>query len=382
MKDFFKLKSWIITLTIIILAVFISAGIVLFEVKNFKIALAGAGDNVSGYAWNSDYGWISFNCINDSSCATVDYGVAIDSATGYFSGYAWSSNLGWIDFAPSNGYPEAPLTDVHYNSATGDITGWAKILSLGDDGWIKMSGSWGGVVIDGASGDFSGYGWNESAGWLSFNCLNDSSCGSSNYKVSASGLTPSAPTGLTAMAENCTTMRLDWTDNSTNEIGFETQWSEDEILWTSHSPDLNPNIVSRTITQSPMTTLYYRVRALGTGGNSSWEPISGGARGDTNYCAPTLSQGSANCEVVNLNWTQNGGGIDHYETWRNKDGAGWNMIEANIPSTQLNYADGDIVSGSSYQYYIKAQNLGLDSNIISVDNPCPNLPGWKEIKAN
>lgn len=157
-----------------------------------KIAQAGTEHNVSGYAWSENFGWVSFNCTNEASCGSVNYGVSVNPGTGDFSGYAWSSNLGWIDFGPTSGFPEAPNNGARYDSATGAVSGWAKILSLGDDGWLKMSGTWAnGVKINDSSGDFSGWAWNGNAvsgiglGWLSFNCLNDSSCAGSNYKVNA-----------------------------------------------------------------------------------------------------------------------------------------------------------------------------------------------------
>ena len=54
--------------------------------------------NLSGWAWGPSVGWISFSCENTDSCATVDYGVAIDLATGVFSGHAWGNNIGWVAF--------------------------------------------------------------------------------------------------------------------------------------------------------------------------------------------------------------------------------------------------------------------------------------------
>ena len=136
-------------------------------------AEAGDAENVSGFAWSSNIGWISFNCKDSSgasaldSCASGPYGVDIDDTTGYFSGYAWSSNIGWINTSPS---PEATgsgctsgncairITDMTQTSGNVPVTGWARACSVflagcdgalksnilrGDwDGWIKMSGSW------------------------------------------------------------------------------------------------------------------------------------------------------------------------------------------------------------------------------------------------
>jgi len=222
MRDYFRKKTWFITTLMFVIAFSLSFAIVYYDFgskQNIKISNAGASSNVSGYAWSSNIGWVSLNCTNDSSCGSHDYGVNVDLATGNFSGYAWSSNIGWIDFGPTSGYPEAPNTAAYYDSATGAVTGWAKSLSLGNNGWIKMSGSWtNGVSINSTTGDFSGYAWNGNAtsdtqpgiGWLSFNCANDSSCGASNYKVVA-GIS-SAPTITDLTAPN-------WTFSQSGQYG-------------------------------------------------------------------------------------------------------------------------------------------------------------------
>lgn len=112
------------------------------------IDFGGAEGNVhisdsvlTGYAFGESIGWISLNCSNDSSCASVEYKVANDGA-GNLSGYAWSENAGWINFNPSNG----------------------------------------GVAIN-SSGEFSGYAYGENIGWIVFNCLTTGSCGTADYKV-------------------------------------------------------------------------------------------------------------------------------------------------------------------------------------------------------
>lgn len=215
MKNFFAKRTWVIFFIMCLIAVSISLFLAYYEFtfrKNIKYLEASSGDNVTGWAWNSNIGWISFNCSNDSSCAASNYGVNIDLPTGNIGGSAWSPNVGWIDFGPvadlvaypGCGYPEAPCNAAKYNSGTGAVTGWAKILTMGNNGWIKLSGSWtNGVSINPSTGDFSGWAWNandsgEGIGWISFNCSNDSSCGSSNYKVAADiSQTPSV-SGLTA----------------------------------------------------------------------------------------------------------------------------------------------------------------------------------------
>ena len=96
---------------------------------------------LTGYAWSANFGWVSLNCSNDISCATVDYKVSNDGA-GSLSGYGWNETAGWISFNPSNG----------------------------------------GVSIN-SSGEFSGYGWGENIGWIVFNCSTTDTCATVDYKV-------------------------------------------------------------------------------------------------------------------------------------------------------------------------------------------------------
>jgi len=253
MKDYFKAKTWLITTSMFVIAFGLSSAIVYYEFgfeKNIKILNASASNNVTGWAWNANTGWISFNCTNDTpACSGTNYGVSVDLATGYFSGYAWSASLGWISFnrktcvggsdagvfcgknsdCTSNNCrldgpgaageplaqpfspPASPDYNAIYSFSDNTVTGWAKILSLGDNGWVKLrkytgdSGADYGVSINPATGSFSGFGWNANdsggggAGWISFNCAGESpACGGTNYKVVANINRPPSITAMTA----------------------------------------------------------------------------------------------------------------------------------------------------------------------------------------
>ena len=119
---------------------------------------------LTGYAWGENVGWISLNCLNTSSCGTVNYNVSNDG-TGNLSGYAWGENMGWLSFSCSN------------TSTCG--TGGGNVTY--------------GVTIDG-SGNFSGFAYGENVGWVSFNCLNTSSCGTVSYKVALASGAAATPT--------------------------------------------------------------------------------------------------------------------------------------------------------------------------------------------
>ena len=69
--------------------------------SNFGVTNDGAG-NLSGWAWNDEIGWISFDCrVTVDNCLSSVYQVTID-ANGNFGGWAWNDVVGWISFGCGN----------------------------------------------------------------------------------------------------------------------------------------------------------------------------------------------------------------------------------------------------------------------------------------
>lgn len=155
-----------------------------------------------GWAWTETIGWISLNCFDTNYCdVDKDYGVSVDQTTGKLAGYAWSENIGWISFGDPAGNITYPLKgevndptkscdktncidgscSACYNFSNHRLYGWAQIVSLGDDGWIRLDDPSGGqewgVTEDDRedNGDFSGWAWNGNdtrwtgIGWMSWN---------------------------------------------------------------------------------------------------------------------------------------------------------------------------------------------------------------------
>ena len=153
--------------------VVVSAMAVILTVRTPDTAIASSTQNVSGWGWSSNIGWISFNNFNNTSSGdTTTYGVNI-ATDGSFSGYAWSPNIGWIDFNPSFsihdcpasiGTPGAPACILpHFDWGTKAVTGWARAVSNGGgwDGWISLAGA----KLDGTDT----YAWGaDVVGWLDF----------------------------------------------------------------------------------------------------------------------------------------------------------------------------------------------------------------------
>lgn len=241
-------------LTIGALVAFFLAGQLFFnyEEKTAPKAEAAAAHNIFGFAWSENIGWVSFNSLNcdidgngfidtnamvlgcggnNTTDQVFDYGVNLD-ASNNLSGYAWSSNIGWISFqlsdvasCPSGGICQPRLSGSNF-------FGWARALSYGGgwDGWIKLrkdptdAGENYGVSLSGA--DFNGFAWgSDVVGWLSFNCSDTGTCGvGHDYKVyinippTVNPLPPILPDYCSAGGVPAN-IRLSWT--ATNQNAYE-----------------------------------------------------------------------------------------------------------------------------------------------------------------
>jgi len=261
---------------------------------------AGAGDNVSGWAWSETIGWISFNSINTGGA--IDYGVSVDldpasSTAGDFTGYAWSENIGWIKFnqplfAIPDNWPGSPGGPARLSLVTNEVSGWSRACAgtvNGDcdsesrtdgwDGWIKMrcngtecTTSNYGVSLNATSNEFEGWAWgSDVVGWMSFNKVNcdadnngfvDVACGGDNsttpisdYKVFIVNLPPLAINlAVTNPADYCgfpnPPITLNW-EFSDPDIG-DTQ-SAYQVQVDDNSDFSSPEVDSCDPTVSPNT---------------------------------------------------------------------------------------------------------------------------------
>lgn len=176
-----------------------------------KVA-ASSAENISGFAWSDNIGFISFNCKDSNSgstfdeCSSIDYGVNVDRTIGVnfglLSGRAWSEHIGWITFESAelancpSGLCQARLgTDSNgaITAAPNNLTGWGRACSVfvngcrgplktnsklgGWDGFISLRGANYGVSFDPTDSKLKGYAWGDLVlGWINFNPL-CSNCG-------------------------------------------------------------------------------------------------------------------------------------------------------------------------------------------------------------
>jgi hypothetical protein len=194
-----------------------------------EIASATVTDNLRGFAWSENIGWISLNNIDNTGAP--DYGVNVSPARN-LSGFAWSENIGWVSFNAADvvGCPSgqcAPTLDP----VSGNLRGWARALSPtgsaaanagGWDGWISLSGNTTtgdayAVQVD-QNCNYNGFAWGSDViGWISFNGGNGgnvrgtdpSSCPPPAVAFTASGC--SVPNGGSVLGDSVCSGNASWT---------------------------------------------------------------------------------------------------------------------------------------------------------------------------
>jgi hypothetical protein len=172
--------------------------------------------------------------------------------------------------------------------------------------------------------------------------------------------TPPQPTNLQATSSGTSTINLSWTDNSTNETGFEIQWSPDgSSAWTQLVVKAaNTNTHSDT-GLSPGTTRNYRLRSLGTQNPSAWTvpvsattlplpPAAPGSLAVTNTTATTLA----------LSWQDNASDETSQEIQRAPASSeSWTTV-ANIAADLQTHTDSGLLPNSTWKYRVRALNAG------------------------
>lgn len=214
-----------------------------------------AVQDLNGWAWSSNIGWISFNCLTGGTCATSDYKVRLDDQTGVVSGYAWSSNVGWISFNPADISGCAPnATQPNINTQTGFAVGWARVLvpmTTSDPYWngcIALSGKEftspdvsgnRGVTYDVTDKKIKGHAWGSNViGWIKFLDVICAGCtnlppASTDFTVQANSATLSNVPGST-VATPVSVTRLGLNDVGVSNITLSGLPANVTASWTKN----------------------------------------------------------------------------------------------------------------------------------------------------
>jgi hypothetical protein len=221
-------------------------------------------NQLQGYA-SSSIGPISFDCATSPGgniCGTSNYGIANDGS-GNLSGWAWNDAIGWISFYwgdASSVYPTATTTALCQSNG----------------------GYYCGVSINPTTGVFQGWAWNDSIGWIDFNCNNPPSgsiCGTSQFNVT-SGWTAQPLVGMldsetfdTGVISGAQINSITWQGStpSSTSVGFQIAVSNSSSgPWNFIGPDGTSGTVYTNVAGVPIPLTnysslngrYFRYRAI------------------------------------------------------------------------------------------------------------------------
>ena len=173
-----------------------------------------------------------------------------------------------------------------------------------------------------------------------------------------SGVAPTAPSSLSAVAASGTQINLAWTDNSAIETGFKIERKQGIGGTYSQIALVNPNVT--TYMDGALlanTTYYYRVSATNFVSNSI---PSNEANATTPV--PPLTPSDAHPTTVTTSsiafaWQDNSNNEDKFSIFR-RTGEGSFIFVHDVPANTTTYTDTGLSPGTEYDYHIQAANLG------------------------
>ena len=184
-----------------------------------------------------------------------------------------------------------------------------------------------------------------------------SSIGASQLKSVTTPPPPAAPSLLTAQAVDVDQINLDWQDNSSDELDFHIEVSDDGATgWAEISPaTVAANVVHKEVTGLASDTLkYYRVRAHSASGYSGYSNVAY-ARTFAAVAQPTnLAATPYSGTEVDLSFQDNSTAEDDHRLER-KEGAGAFSEVKTISANVTGCRDTGLTPGHTYVFRVRAK---------------------------
>ncbi|HYK87865.1 MAG TPA: kelch repeat-containing protein [Acidobacteriota bacterium] len=228
-------------------------------ISNFRglLSVSGAGTGIVGLTLRQNSGPLSYTTL--PVVASSPSGVQSIAAPSGLSATSLSSSsirLAWTD----NSNNETSFKVERGTSLSGPFTQIATVntnVTTYDDSGLSASTTYAYRLRSSNPGGDSGYSNVASA------------------TTQAAVPPPSAPTGLTAVTQNSSAIQLAWTDNSTNETGFEVERAAAAAGPFYQIASLGANVTTFTDSGLVASSTYsYRILAFNSGGNSAYSNVA------------------------------------------------------------------------------------------------------------
>ncbi len=194
----------------------------------------------------------------------------------------------------------------------------------------------------------------------------------------ATTTSPSAPSGLTAIAITDTQIDLAWTDNTDVETGFKIERCTGSGCSDFAQIDtVAGNVTSYSDLSAPDSTdCSYRVRAYKSA-TCSWDSSYSNTATDRSFPAASgsLTATALNSRMIKLDWDDDASDEDGYEL----EVLAWNGIYtkiADLPPDSVTFTDTMAINGETeYSYRIRpyrGSDMAPYSNVVTVTTPAYN----------
>ena len=191
-----------------------------------------------------------------------------------------------------------------------------------------------------------------------YNTFGDSAY-SSDVTVTT-GEPPVAPTALKVDELTKNSVKITWTDNSTNETGFKMERKTGSGSFTQVSTT-NSNITTYTTTGLTANTTYtYRVRAYNASGDSVYSNEIIAVPTDVPLAPTNLVVTATSGGAITLTWTDNVVNETGFRIER-KTGTGSYAEIATVGVNATSYTNSGLTSNTIYLYRVRAYNAAGNS---------------------
>ena len=320
---------------------------------------------VQGLAKNTDYvfGVSALNSEGESELSTIELSTLFAPDA--------PADATFVDAGSFNG--SATLTWTAVDGAEGYL-----IEQKSGDEWVVAT------VLDGDATSWSVSGLEESTVYtFRISAFNEEGYSDAVEVALSTGATstPEAPTDfqIASYSEETHRATMTWTDNATNETGYEIQYSYDGSEWRS-AAILGANVTTRVASGlTPGVTYYFRLAAFNDVGYSDWVQISYDVPAEV-PAAPTnltFSDYDASAQTLVVSWTDNSDDEIAFRVQYSLDQNQWYTTENTDPDV-TSYTASGLVAGRTYYYRVAAVGLYGVSDWVSgsytVESPVSDTP--------
>jgi len=195
---------------------------------------------------------------------------------------------------------------------------------------------------------------------------------------------PNVPSGFALSGETSTTIDLSWSDNSSNESGFEIERSHtsssDNFAWIHTTAAGTTSYTDNGLDNE--TEYFYRIRAINATGPSLYTSVESATTLPAPPAAPTgLSATAIDENTIDLTWTDTNNENSYTIERSLTSGTGFTTVTS-ISANTTYYRDGSVDEGTRYYYRIYATNPGGDSDYSSEASATTNLAAPTNLTAS